>query len=136
MLPATCVPYYQCTQAHLKRTLGPFGLTCVGVGLMLGAGIFIAPGQIAVELTGPAVCLSYLVAALSAFLSCFCYCEFSVDMPLAGAAYNYMAGSVGEVLAWIVTSNMMFEYILAAASVIRSFSPYFAVLINQVRCCC
>ncbi len=90
-------------QAALKRTLGPFGLTCVGVGLMLGAGIFIAPGQIAVELTGPAVCLSYLVAALSAFLSCFCYCEFSVDMPLAGAAYNYMAGSVGEFLAWWVS---------------------------------
>ncbi|KXZ44274.1 hypothetical protein GPECTOR_70g505 [Gonium pectorale] len=115
----------------LKRTLGPMGLTCVGVGLMLGAGIFIAPGSIAVDLTGPAVCVAYLIAAVSAFLSCFCYSEFAVDMPLAGAAYNYIAGSLGEFLAWIVTSNLLFEYILADAAVIRGFAPYFAVLIGK-----
>ncbi len=89
-------------QAHLKlrlRLKGPTSrwaprLACVGVDLMLGSGIFIAPGEVAVELTGPAVCLSYLVAELSAFLSCFC--KFSVDVPLAGAAYNCMAGDVGH----------------------------------------
>ncbi|PNH11561.1 Cationic amino acid transporter 1 [Tetrabaena socialis] len=115
----------------LKRTLGPLGLTCVGVGLMLGAGIFIAPGTIAIDYTGPAVCIAYLIAAVSAYLSCFCYAEFAVDMPLAGAAYNYMAGSMGEFVAWVVTSNLLFEYILADAAVIRGFAPYFAVLIGK-----
>ncbi|PNW80768.1 hypothetical protein CHLRE_07g329050v5 [Chlamydomonas reinhardtii] len=115
----------------LKRTLGPFGLTMVGVGFMLGAGIFMAPGTIAVDMTGPAVCISYLIAALSAFLSCFCYAEFACDMPLAGAAYNYIAASLGEFFAWVVTSNLIFEYILADAAVIRGFAPYFATLIGK-----
>ncbi|KAG2495202.1 hypothetical protein HYH03_006808 [Edaphochlamys debaryana] len=114
----------------LKRTLGPFGLMMIGVGFMIGAGIFIAPGTIAADYTGPAVCISYLIAALSATLSCFCYAEFACDMPLAGAAYNYIAGSLGEFFAWVVTSNLLFEYILADAAVIRGFAPYFAVLIG------
>ncbi|GFR47301.1 hypothetical protein Agub_g8988 [Astrephomene gubernaculifera] len=115
----------------LKRTLGKVGLTCVGVGLMLGAGIFIAPGTIAVNFTGPALCIAYLVASVSAFLSSFCYSEFAVDMPLAGAAYNYIASTLGEFTAWVVTSNLLFEYILADAAVIRGFAPYFAVLIGK-----
>lgn len=73
-------------QGALKRTLGPFGLTCVGVGLMLGAGIYVAPGHIAKDITGPAVCLAYVIASVSAMLSCLVYAEFAVDMPLAGAA--------------------------------------------------
>ncbi|EFJ49983.1 hypothetical protein VOLCADRAFT_89329 [Volvox carteri f. nagariensis] len=135
----------------LKRTLGVTGLTCVGVGLMLGAGIFIAPGTISVDMTGPAVCISYLIASISAFLSCFCYSEFAVDMPLAGAAYTnayrytYKWSCARYTFARcilqhnmtamdtrrVVVSNLLFEYILADAAVIRGFSPYFAVLIGK-----
>ncbi|GLC61629.1 hypothetical protein PLESTB_001784700 [Pleodorina starrii] len=97
----------------LKRSLGPLGLTAVGVGLMLGAGKH-----------------HEKTWAISAYLSCFCYSEFAVDMPLAGAAYNYIAGTLGEFVAWVVVSNLLFEYILADAAVIRGFSPYFAVLLN------
>lgn len=71
---------------HLQRVLGPLGLTCIGVGRMLGAGIFLTPGIIAVSYTGPAVCITYLVAAVSAFLSCFVFAEFAVDLPVAGSA--------------------------------------------------
>ncbi|GLI69367.1 hypothetical protein VaNZ11_013943 [Volvox africanus] len=115
----------------LKKTLGPVGLTAVGVGLMLGAGIFLTPGQVSIKYTGPAVCISYVIAAISAYLSCFCYSEFAVDMPLAGAAYNYIAGSLGEFMAWVVVSNLLFEYILADAAVIRGFAPYFAILLDK-----
>ncbi|KAG2495204.1 hypothetical protein HYH03_006810 [Edaphochlamys debaryana] len=117
-------------QGSLKRTLGPWSLILMGVGFMAGAGIFVTPGTIAADYTGPAVCISYLIAALSATLSCFCYAEFACDMPLAGAAYNYIAGSLGEFFAWVVTSNLLFEYILADAALVRSFAPYFAVLLG------
>ncbi|GFH16519.1 cationic amino acid transporter [Haematococcus lacustris] len=104
---------------ELKKTLGVFELITMGVGFMCGAGIFVSPGFIAATLTGPALFLAYLSAAVSAYLSCFCYAEFSVSIPLAGAAYNYIYSTLGELIAWIT------------AAVGRGFSPYLARLFNQ-----
>ncbi|KAL6759515.1 amino acid permease-domain-containing protein [Haematococcus lacustris] len=116
---------------ELKKTLGVFELITMGVGFMCGAGIFVSPGFIAATLTGPALFLAYLSAAVSAYLSCFCYAEFSVSIPLAGAAYNYIYSTLGELIAWITVSNLLFEYILSIAAVGRGFSPYLARLFNQ-----
>eukprot|EP00878_Enallax_costatus_P045976 GHUV01055531.1.p1 GENE.GHUV01055531.1~~GHUV01055531.1.p1 ORF type:complete len:199 (-),score=19.19 GHUV01055531.1:545-1099(-) len=115
----------------MKRVLGAFDLICIGVGLMLGAGVFVTTGAVAASDAGPAVILSYLVAGFSALLSSLCYAEFSANMPLAGGAYSYISAVFGEYLAWITVANLILEYILANAAVIRGFSPYFAMLINK-----
>ncbi|GFH25756.1 cationic amino acid transporter, partial [Haematococcus lacustris] len=116
---------------ELKKTLGVFELITMGVGFMCGAGIFVSPGYIAVTLTGPSLFLAYLSAAVSAALSSFCYAEFTVSIPLAGAAYNYIYATLGELIAWITVSNLLFEYILSNAAVARGFSPYLARLFNR-----
>ncbi|KAJ9511687.1 hypothetical protein QJQ45_017993, partial [Haematococcus lacustris] len=116
---------------ELKKTLGVFELITMGVGFMCGAGIFVSPGYIAVALTGPSLFLAYLSAAVSAALSSFCYAEFTVSIPLAGAAYNYIYATLGELIAWITVSNLLFEYILSNAAVARGFSPYLARLFNR-----
>ncbi|KAJ9514584.1 hypothetical protein QJQ45_016315 [Haematococcus lacustris] len=116
---------------ELKKTLTSLDLTCLGVGFMCGAGIFVSPGYIAGALTGPALFVSYLVASLSAFLSSFCYAEFTVSIPMAGAAYNYIYHTLGEVIAWVTVSNLILEYILSNAAAIRGFAPYLAILFNR-----
>ncbi|MEW5318521.1 MAG: hypothetical protein WDW38_009737 [Sanguina aurantia] len=118
-------------KAPMKKALDRKALTFLGIGFMLGAGIFVSPGYIAQQLTGPALFISYLVAAFSAFLSSFCYAEFTVDMPLAGAAYNYISNTLGEVIAWITVSNLILEYVLSNAAAVRGFAPYLALLCNQ-----
>lgn len=115
----------------MKRCLGPLDLVSFGVGIMLGAGVFVTTGVVAVQYTGPAIVIAYAVAGLSALLSSLCYAEFSVNVPQAGGAYNYVLMSCGEFLAWFTVANLTFEYVLANAGCIRGFSPYFASLINK-----
>lgn len=116
---------------ELKRCLGPVDLVCFGIGIMLGAGVFITTGTVAQDYAGPAIIIAYAVAGLSALLSAFCYAEFSVDVPYAGGAYNFVLMSCGEFLAWFTVANLVFEYVLANAGVIRGFAPYFASLCNK-----
>lgn len=116
---------------EMKKVLGPLDLICFGIGMMLGAGVFVTTGQVSADMAGPAVILSYAVAGLSAFFSAFCYAEFAVDMPFAGGAYTYITASMGEFLGWITVANLIFEYILSGAAAIRGFSPYFAALCGK-----
>lgn len=104
----------------MKRCMGPVDLVCLGVGIMLGAGVFVTTGAVAVDNAGPAVVLSSLT-----------YAELSANMPLSGGAYSYISSIFGEYLAWITVANLILEYMLANAAVIRCFSPYFAMLINK-----
>ncbi|GBF96644.1 cationic amino acid transporter [Raphidocelis subcapitata] len=117
--------------AAMKQVLGAFDLICLGIGMMLGAGVFVTTGYVAANIAGPAVIISYIVAGISAMLSSFCYAEFAVDIPCAGGAYTYIAAALGEFLAWLTVSNLIFEYILANAAAVRGFSPYFASLTNK-----
>lgn len=119
------------SKADLKRCLTAWDLICMGVGMMLGAGVFVTTGYVAATLAGPAVILSYAVAGLSALLSSLCYAEFAAAIPLSGGAYSYVAAVFGEYLAWITVANLILEYILANAAAIRGFSPYFAMLVNK-----
>eukprot|EP00877_Chromochloris_zofingiensis_P004700 jgi/Chrzof1/14230/Cz08g30120.t1 len=79
----------------------------------------------------PSVIVSYVVAGLCALLSAFCYAEFAVEFPFAGGAYTYIAASLGEFIAWITVTNLIFEYILSNAAAVRGFSPYFAALCDK-----
>lgn len=119
------------SSVELKRTLVWYDLIALGVGFMCGAGIFVSPGYIANAITGPALFLAYFIAAVSAFLSSFCYAEFTSALPMAGAAYNYVYSTLGEFIAWVTVSNLILEYILANAAAVRGFAPYLAVLFNK-----
>ncbi|WIA11145.1 hypothetical protein OEZ85_011287 [Tetradesmus obliquus] len=115
----------------MKRVLSVLDLVCLGIGMMLGAGVFVTTGFVASTMAGPAVILSYAVAGISALLSSLCYSEFAVRMPLVGGAYTYVNAVFGEYLAWVTVANLILEYILANAAAIRGFAPYFSMLVNQ-----
>ncbi|KAI8474786.1 MAG: cationic amino acid transporter [Monoraphidium minutum] len=117
--------------ASMKQVLGWFDLVCLGIGMMLGAGVFVTTGYVTANKAGPGVIISYIVAGICAMLSSFCYAEFAVDIPAAGGAYTYIAAALGEFMAWLAVANLIFEYILANAAAIRGFSPYFAALTNK-----
>ncbi|WIA31201.1 hypothetical protein OEZ86_001201 [Tetradesmus obliquus] len=115
----------------MKRVLSVLDLVCLGIGMMLGAGVFVTTGFVASTMAGPAVILSYAVAGISALLSSLCYSEFAVRMPLVGGAYTYVNAVFGEYFAWVTVANLILEYILANAAAIRGFAPYFSMLVNQ-----
>lgn len=115
----------------MKQCLTWFDLVNMGIGMMLGAGVFVTTGYVAAEYAGPSVILSYIIAGLSALLSGLCYAEFAVDFPFAGSSYTYISAALGEFLAWITVANMILEYILSGSAAIRGFAPYFAALVGK-----
>ncbi|ATO47468.1 hypothetical protein C5L30_000050 [Companilactobacillus farciminis] len=113
----------------LNRTLGAKDLIIMGVGVIVGSGIFITPGIIAANYAGPGVILTYLLAALVCIGAAFCYSEFSSTIPLAGSAYTYSYSVYGEIVAWIVGWSLISEYLFAASSTAVSWSAYFRNLL-------
>lgn len=116
-------------QTNLKRTLTAKDLVIMGVGVIVGSGIFITPGIIAANYAGPGVVLTYLLAALVCIGAAFCYSEFSSTIPLAGSAYTYSYSVYGEIIAWIVGWSLISEYLFAASSTAVSWSAYFRNLL-------
>lgn len=117
-------------QPVLVRTLSAFGLTTMGVGAIVGAGIFITPGIIAGKYAGPAVILSFLLAAVVCALAALCYAEFASTIPLAGSAYTYAYSVFGEIIAWVLGWSLISEYLFAVSSVAGSWSSYFQNLLG------
>lgn len=117
-------------QPVLERSLSAFGLTTMGVGAIVGAGIFITPGIIAGKYAGPAVILSFLLAAVVCALAALCYAEFASTIPLAGSAYTYAYSVFGEIVAWILGWSLVSEYLFAVSSVAGSWSAYFQNLLG------
>lgn len=117
----------------MKKVLGVWDLIAMGIGMVLGAGVFVTTGTVAVENAGPAVIVAYIVAGVSAFLSSFIYAEFSVNTPYAGGGFSYIMNTFGEFTAWIVVMNLIMEYVLANAAVMRGFSGYLARLLGLNR---
>jgi APA family basic amino acid/polyamine antiporter len=115
----------------LKKELNWFDLTNIGIGIILGAGVFVTTGTVANGYAGGATLLSFAIAGLSAMLSALCYSEYAVDYPIAGGSFTFMLQTFGEFPGWIAASNIVFNYILANAAVARSFSGYFASLCDQ-----
>ncbi len=108
----------------LKRTLGAGGLVALGIGAIIGAGLFSLTGIAAAENAGPAVVLAFVVAAIGCAFAGMCYSEFSTMIPIAGSAYTYAYATMGELLAWIIGWDLVLEYAVGAATVSISWSAY------------
>src|SRR5713226_6212631 len=110
---------------RLRRVLGPIALTSLGVGAIIGAGIFVTTGETAANKAGPAVLLSYAFAGMGCALAALCYAEFAAMAPVAGSAYTYAYATLGELLAWIIGWDLVLEYAMSAATVAASWSKYY-----------
>jgi APA family basic amino acid/polyamine antiporter len=109
---------------RLRRILGPVGLTSLGIGAIIGAGIFVMTGRVAADNAGPAVMVSYAVAGLGCALAAFCYAEFAAMAPVAGSAYTYAYATLGELFAWIIGWDLILEYAMSCATVASAWSEY------------
>ncbi len=112
------------TSHGLKRSLGPINLTTLGVGAVIGAGIFVLTGQAAAQYAGPAVVLSFTLAFFACLFAGLCYAEFASLIPIAGSAYTYGYATLGEIFAWIIGWDLMLEYAFGAATVAAGWSGY------------
>jgi amino acid transporter len=109
---------------RLHRVLGPVGLTSLGVGCIIGAGIFVVTGRAAALDAGPAVIVSFAVAAFGCTLAALCYAEFAAMAPVAGSAYTYAYTTLGEIFAWIIGWDLILEYAMGCATVASAWSEY------------
>jgi APA family basic amino acid/polyamine antiporter len=110
--------------AGLKRALGPFNLITLGIGAIIGTGIFVLTGPVAAENAGPAIVLSFVVAAIACAFAGLCYAEFASLIPIAGSAYSYSYTTLGEIVAWMIGWALVLEYAFGAATVAVGWSGY------------
>ena len=110
----------------LKKTLGAPALVALGIGAIIGAGLFSLTGIAAADNAGPAVVYSFILAALGCAFAGLCYAEFASMIPVAGSAYTYSYATMGEFIAWIIGWDLVLEYALGAATVAASWSQYVA----------
>ncbi|PYR98428.1 MAG: amino acid permease [Acidobacteria bacterium] len=110
---------------RLRRVLGPVQLSSLGIGAIIGTGIFVLTGIAAHDKTGPALMLSFVVAGLACIFAALCYAEFASMVPVAGSAYTYAYATLGELLAWIVGWDLILEYAVGSATVAHGWSHYF-----------
>lgn len=108
----------------LKRSLGALNLTLLGIGAIIGAGIFVLTGTAAAQYAGPAIVLSFVLAGLGCFFAGLCYAEFASMIPIAGSAYTYGYATLGELVAWIIGWDLILEYLFAASTVAVGWSGY------------
>jgi APA family basic amino acid/polyamine antiporter len=116
----------------LKRTLGPWGLTALGIGAVIGGGIFVITGQAAAEHAGPAIILAFVIAAVCCSFTALCYAEFATLIPMSGSSYSYAYATLGEGVAWFIGWNMVLEYGVSASAVAVSWTGYFTSLLDHV----
>ncbi|RWW40044.1 hypothetical protein BHE74_00054571 [Ensete ventricosum] len=114
----------------MARSLRWPDLVGLGLGGMVGAGVFVATGRAARLYAGPAIVLSYAIAGICALLSALCYTEFAVDMPVAGGAFSYLRVTFGEFAAFLTGANLIMEYVFSNAAVARSFTAYLGTAIS------
>ncbi|MDE2183111.1 MAG: amino acid permease [Alphaproteobacteria bacterium] len=119
------------SEIHLKRALGPFSLIMIGIGEIIGAGIFVIAGNAAAEHAGPAVLLSFVIAGVGCFFAGLCYAEFASMIPESGSSYTYAYATMGRFMAWFIGWNMVLEYLVSAAGVAAGWSGYFVSLLHD-----
>jgi basic amino acid/polyamine antiporter, APA family len=112
------------TDQSLKRALGPVNLVMLGIGAVIGAGIFVLTGQAAANYAGPAIVFSFVLAGIACALAGLCYAEFSAMIPISGSAYTYGYATLGEFFAWIIGWDLILEYMFAASTVAVGWSGY------------
>jgi APA family basic amino acid/polyamine antiporter len=119
-------------QHTLKRALGALNLTTLGIGAIIGAGIFVLTGTAAAQYAGPGVVLSFVVAGFGCLFAGLCYAEFAAMIPIAGSAYTYGYATLGELVAWIIGWDLILEYLFGAATVAVGWSGYFAAFMSEI----
>ncbi|OFV90123.1 MAG: amino acid permease [Acidobacteria bacterium RIFCSPLOWO2_12_FULL_65_11] len=117
---------------RLRRVLGPVQLTSLGIGAIIGAGIFVATGAAAHNVAGPALMLSYVVAGITCVFAALCYAEFASMVPVAGSAYTYAYATLGELFAWIIGWDLVLEYAVGSATVANGWSSFFQTLLPRL----
>ncbi len=115
----------------LRRALGPLNLTLLGIGAIIGAGIFVLTGSAAAQYAGPAIVLSFVIAGLGCLFAGLCYAEFASLIPIAGSAYTYGYATLGELFAWIIGWDLILEYLFAAGTVSVGWSGYFVAFLRD-----
>ena len=115
----------------LKRALSATNLTLLGIGAIIGAGIFVLTGNAAAQYAGPAVPLSFVIAGFGCLFAGLCYAEFSSMIPIAGSAYTYAYATMGEFVAWVIGWDLILEYLFGAATVAVGWSGYFGSLLKD-----
>lgn len=114
----------------LKRALGPINLTTLGIGAIIGAGIFVLTGTAAAQFAGPAIVLSFIIAGIGCVFAGLCYAEFASMIPIAGSAYTYGYATMGEIIAWIIGWALVLEYAFGAATVAVGWSGFVSSLLG------
>jgi APA family basic amino acid/polyamine antiporter len=117
---------------RLKRVLGPVSLTALAIGAIIGAGIFVVTGRVAAEDAGPAIVVSFSVAAIGCTLAALCYAEFAAMAPVAGSAYTYTYTTLGEIFAWIIGWDLILEYAMSCATVASAWPKYLNELLDSL----
>src|SRR5215217_339649 len=116
----------------LKRALSATNLTMLGIGAIIGAGIFVLTGTAAAQYAGPAIVYSFILAGLGCLFAGLCYAEFAAMIPIAGSAYTYGYATLGELVAWIIGWDLILEYLFGASTVAVGWSGYFTAFMNEL----
>jgi APA family basic amino acid/polyamine antiporter len=119
-------------QHTLRRALGALNLTTLGIGAIIGAGIFVLTGTAAAQYAGPAVVLSFVLAGIGCLFAGLCYAEFAAMIPIAGSAYTYGYATLGELVAWIIGWDLILEYLFGAATVAVGWAGYFGSFLTEL----
>jgi APA family basic amino acid/polyamine antiporter len=117
--------------SKLKRALGPWQLTLLGIGCTIGTGIFVLTGLEAARHAGPAIVISFIIAGIGSFFAGLCYAEFSSMVPIAGSAYSYSYATLGEFAAWFIGWDLLLEYMFAAGTVAVGWARYFMKILHH-----
>jgi basic amino acid/polyamine antiporter, APA family len=117
----------------LKRTLGPWSLVALGIGAIIGAGLFVRTADAIAQRSGPSVTLAFILAGVGCAFAGLCYAEFASMIPIAGSAYTYSYTTMGELIAWIIGWDLVLEYAVGAATVAISWSQYFNRVLEFIR---
>src|SRR6184192_1127821 len=116
----------------LKRSLGPTNLVMLGIGGIIGAGLFVRTAAAIADRAGPSVVLAFLLAGIGCAFAGLCYAEFASMIPVAGSAYTYSYATMGELVAWIIGWDLVLEYAVGAATVAIAWSEYFNKVLEYV----
>ena len=118
-------------KSGLKRVLTKWGLTSLGIGAIIGGGIFTLTGIAAHDYAGPALALSFVIAGIGCLFASLCYAEFSSVLPVEGSAYAYSYGTIGEIFAWFIGWNLILEYTVTCSTVAAGWSGYVVGLLTS-----